>query len=182
MRSTQHLTKIRTIYCLCAQPMPSLVKHWPLVWILCFLLTPWTIKKQVEQILLYGSDNPDHLTNHLLFDISMSSYILVADFRTNFKPSSPELTSTVESRYNAVAGVQKAGRVISGSRYGGTTVLPMMVDTLGLYGHAIHGSGRCYVLDITGWALLPPINALEQFDWRETIINTDQKIYVSFLN
>ena len=39
----------------------------------------------------------------------MSSYILVADFRTNFKPSSPELTSTVESRYNAVAGVQKAG-------------------------------------------------------------------------
>ena len=26
-------------------------------------------KKQVEQILLYGSDNLDHLTNHLLFDI-----------------------------------------------------------------------------------------------------------------
>ena len=33
----------------------------------------------------------------------------------------------LESRYNAVVGVQ------------GTTVLPLMVNTLGLYGHAIPG-------------------------------------------
>ena len=35
------------------------------------------------------------------------------------------LVATVESRYNAVVG----DRIISGSRYSGTTVLPLMVNT-----------------------------------------------------
>ena len=34
-----------------------------------------------------------------------------------------------------------------------TTVLPLMVNTLGPYGHADSGSGRCYVLDITLYLL-----------------------------
>ena len=45
-------------------------------------------------------------------------------------------------------GSKKRDRVVSGSRYSGKTVLPLMVNTLGLYVHAIRGSGRCYVLDI----------------------------------
>ena len=61
--------------------------------------------------------------------------------------------TTIESRYNAVFWVQKTGRVISGSRYSGTTVLPLMDNTLGLYGHAIRGCGESYVPDITLYLL-----------------------------
>ena len=47
-------------------------------------------------------------------------------------------------------GSKKRNRVISRSRSSGKTALPLIVvNTLGLYGHTIRGSGRCYVLDIT---------------------------------